>query len=122
MKTIALFSFALLCLTGCATSNSLTAARGEQPGTVVLAYETGTPEAPSWSLQHLNLVATHHCELQGYSHTERDVLVTQQCSASDASGKCSAWQVRNAYQCAGNAVARPGLPPPSPPSLVARSR
>lgn len=96
----------LACLIGCASTADYSATREKDTGRVLVSYSTETPEHPPLSDNHANQVATRHCQQLGYSYTELNVHVAQQCSSS-ALGVCSQWKVDRAYQCAGDAIAEP---------------
>lgn len=105
---IAVLSVAMMAgLAACASTAPYSAVADREAGSVLVSYETGEGKAPALSPGHANRVATRRCEVLGYSYTERDVHVAQQCSATDGAGACSRWQVRQTYRCAGNAVSDP---------------
>ena len=106
MRTAAFSVVALVLLAGCATtSNGLSVSKGAQPGEVSVSYETHDLQDSPFNMKQANHIATRRCEALGYSYTEKNVQVTQQCADSDASGTCALWRVENAFQCAGNFIA-----------------
>ena len=108
MKTAGFSIVALVLLTGCATaSNGLSVSKGVQPGEVRVTYETRDLQASPFSMKQANNIATRRCEALGYSYTEKNVSVTQQCAESADAGTCPLWRVENAFQCAGNSIAFP---------------
>ena len=106
MRIASLTLVACVGLAACASTASFTAAEDRASGQVLVMYQTGDVQSPPLSLEHSNYVATQRCKKMGYSFTERDVGVTQQCSATDTVGQCTVWKVAQTYQCAGNAVAQ----------------
>ena len=111
MRIASLTLVACAGLTACASTASFSAAQDRATGQVLVMYQTGDVQSPPLSLEHSNYVATQRCKTMGYSFTERDVGVTQQCSATDTAGQCLVWEVAQTYQCAGNAVAQPASTP-----------
>lgn len=111
MKIPALSLVVLAGLAGCASTASYSTIQDRNAGKVLVSYETDELQNPPLSLKHANHIATKRCQMLGYSYTERQVHVAQQCSAADNAGACSLWQVANTYQCAGDAIAEPRFPP-----------
>ena len=106
MRTAVFSIAALVLLAGCATtSNGLSVSKGAQPGEVNVSYETRDLQASPVSMKQANHIATRQCEALGYSYTEKNVHVTQQCASDDAAGTCALWRVENAFQCSGNFIA-----------------
>jgi len=122
MKITILSLVVVVGLTACTSTAPYSATRSAETGKVVISYQLDTIESPQLTLKQGNRIATRNCQSIGYSYTERDVHVWQQCSAVNSSGDCSLWQVAKRYQCAGNKVAQPQshavvwhVPPPSRP-------
>jgi len=118
MRIMPLSLVMLVGLAGCASTASYSAIQDKDTGKVLVSYEVETLQNPSLSPKHANHVATQRCQMLGYSYTERNVHVTQHCSATDSAGACSLWQVAKTYQCAGNTISPPPLQPGSVAYLI----
>lgn len=118
MKAAAPCLFALVLLTGCATSQGWSVNSVDQPdGVVLISYETDDLESPPIGIDKATSVATRYCTTMGYHRTESLVDGERQCSGTNAAGACSLWQVDLEFQCAGDWVASPEMLETVPPSL-----
>lgn len=109
MKVTLVLSGLAFALAGCASSGAYSAIHDRDAGQVLVSYEVEILQDPPLSPEHASAVATRRCQMLGYGYTERDVHVTQHCSATDGTGACSLWQVGRTYQCAGDTITQPEL-------------
>lgn len=114
IKVISLLSI-LACTSGCATSEALTVANGEEPGTVLVSYRAESLDGAPISVSHMRRLAVKQCNLRDYARITPEVYVAGKCGSSDTNGACASWDVTKTYQCAGNAISKPDLPPATYP-------
>ena len=106
MKLLSLPALAIIGLTACVSTESVSVARDAAAGSVLVSYDTSTPESPRLSTQHASRIASSQCKLLGYGSAEAVAHIAQQCSSFDSSGSCNLWEVKKSYKCDGNFMAR----------------
>lgn len=107
MNNKGFFLVFLITLCGCTTTANYSTIKDQNTGKVSVFYLTDDVESAPLSANHANQIATRYCKQLGYSYTELNVAIAQQCNSIGSDGSCSHWMVEKAYQCAGNAISEP---------------